>query len=87
MNRYSFLSSATILTLALAGCSGMTETQQRTLSGAAIGGAAAGLVSGDVGWAVGGAAVGAASGYIYDRTKQNEQRAYEQGVQDGRAQQ
>lgn len=52
-----------------AGCAGMTETQQRTLSGGAIGaagGAALGAISGGspaVGAAVGGAA-GAFTGYI-----------------------
>jgi len=69
MNRFSIASGAMIMAIALAGCSGMTETEQRTLSGAALGGAAAGLASGKVGWAAAGAAVCAASGYIYDQTK------------------
>ncbi|MBL8396347.1 MAG: glycine zipper family protein [Candidatus Accumulibacter sp.] len=75
--------------LALAGCAGMSSTEQRTLSGAAIGtgvGAAVGAVTGDWGWALGGAAIGAAGGYIYDQQKQKEQRAYEQGVQAGKSQ-
>ncbi len=66
MNRFSIAFGAMIMAIALTGCSGMTETEQRTLSGAAL---------------------GAASGYIYDQTKQNEKRAYEQGVRDGRSQQ
>jgi osmotically inducible lipoprotein OsmB len=43
--------------LALAGCSGMSTTQERTLSGAAIGtgvGVAVGAVTGDWAWAAGG---------------------------------
>jgi len=75
--------------LAFAGCSGMSTTEQRTLSGAAIGtgvGAAVGAVTGDWGWAAGGAAIGAAGGYLYDQQKQKEQRAYEQGVQTGKSQ-
>jgi hypothetical protein len=30
-----------------------------------------------------GAAVGAASGYLYDQSKKNEEKAYQQGVKDG----
>lgn len=53
-------------------CSGMSDTQQRVLSGGAIGAAAgAGIVAiagGSAIWgAVGGAAVGAAGGYVYDQ--------------------
>jgi hypothetical protein len=59
----------------LAGCAGMTDTQQRTLSGAAIGaagGAAIGSISGDAGWgAVIGAGTGAAAGYLYDRNQKS----------------
>ena len=60
--------------LALGGCSGMSDTQQRTLSGAGIGagaGAAAGLLTGgclSCGAVIGGG-LGAAGGYIYDQTK------------------
>lgn len=60
--------------LALGGCTGMNDTQQRTLSGGALGagaGAAAGLLTGgcvSCGAIIGGA-VGAAGGYIYDQTK------------------
>lgn len=60
--------------LALGGCSGMNDTQQRTLSGAGIGagaGAAAGLLTGgcvSCGAVIGGG-LGAAGGYIYDQTK------------------
>ena len=69
--------------LALAGCESMTDTQRRTTTGAAIGGAAAGIVTGEWGWAAAGAAAGAASGYLYDQSKKNEQKAYEKGVKDG----
>jgi hypothetical protein len=59
----------------LAGCAGMTDTQQRTLGGAAIGaagGAAIGSISGDAGWgAVIGAGTGAAAGYLYDRDQKS----------------
>lgn len=69
------LPAALVGALALAGCSGMNETQQRTLSGGAIGagaGAAAGLLTGgcmSCGAVIGGG-LGAAGGYIYDQTKE-----------------
>lgn len=60
--------------LMLAGCSGMSQTQQRTLSGAGIG-AGIGVVGTAMtggciscGAVIGGA-VGAGSGYIYDKTQ------------------
>lgn len=60
--------------LTLGACSGMNDTQQRTLSGGAIGagvgGVAGALTGGCVSCgAVIGGAVGAAGGYIYDQTK------------------
>jgi hypothetical protein len=58
--------------LALTGCT-MTDTQRRTTTGAALGGAAAGLISGEWGWAAAGAAAGAAGGYLYDKHKKSEQ--------------
>jgi osmotically inducible lipoprotein OsmB len=56
------------------GCANMTSTQQRTLSGGAIGaasGAALGALSGNAGAgaAIGGAA-GAAGGYLYEKDQQ-----------------
>ena len=73
----------------LAGCSGMSDTQQRTLSGGAIGAAAgAGIVAiagGSAIWgAVGGAAVGAVGGYAYDAYEKSKQREYNQGYQAGK---
>ena len=60
--------------LALGACENMTSTQQRTLSGGAIGagvGGAAGLITGgcvSCGAAIGGA-VGAGAGYLSDKVK------------------
>jgi hypothetical protein len=58
--------------LALSACSNMSTTQQRTLSGSAIGAAAGvgigALTGGALLWgAAGGAAVGAVGGYVYDQ--------------------
>ena len=65
---------ALVLTLSLMGCAGMSQRQQRVLSGGAIGagtGAAIGGITGGsvgTGAAVGGAA-GAAGGLITDELK------------------
>jgi osmotically inducible lipoprotein OsmB len=63
--------------LSLSACSGMSTTQQRTLSGAGIGagvGAVGTVMTGGCvtcGAAVG-AAVGAAGGYVYDRSRRHD---------------
>ena len=86
MNKH-FVILLIILALTLTGCAGMSQTEQRTLSGGA-GGAAVGAVIGALagnaamGAAIGGAA-GAAGGYLYGKHKDSEQDAYEQGRRDG----
>jgi len=59
-----------VAALPLAGCADMTQTQQRALSGKAIGaggGAIIGAISGNAGLGAGiGAAAGLAGGLIYD---------------------
>ncbi len=60
-----------VATLVVSGCGGMSTTEQRVLSGGAIGAGSGALI----GWAAGNPAVGAAvgagagalGGYIYDR--------------------
>jgi osmotically inducible lipoprotein OsmB len=64
--------------MVLGGCSGMSNTQQRMLSGGAIGASSGALV----GWAAGcpacGAAIGGgagvAGGYIYDQYQKSQGR-------------
>ena len=62
--------------VALAGCTGMDDTQQRTLSGAGAGaaiGAVGTVMTGGCiacGAAIGGA-VGAAGGYVYDQVEKD----------------
>lgn len=87
MPRLSIAASAMAMFL-LVGCAGMSDTEQRTLSGAGIGaagGALVGAIAGNtlVGAAVGTAA-GAAGGYIWDRHKKTEEDAYKKGVEDGK---
>jgi len=60
-----------VLALAVGGCSGMSSTQQRVLSGGAIGAGGGALI----GWAAGspaagaaiGAGAGALGGFLYDQ--------------------
>ena len=74
--------------MTLSGCSDMSTTQQRTLSGG-VGGAAAGAVLGAIGGNAGlGAAAGAGAGliggYIYDQHKKSQASTYEDGYNAGR---
>lgn len=86
MKRYV---TAVILAISLtfAGCAGMSDTQQRTLSGGAIGagaGAVVGAIAGNtaLGAAVG-AAGGAAGGYLYDRYEKTKEAEYQKGYKAG----
>ena len=82
----------TAATLAITACSNMSNTEQRTVSGAGIG-AAAGAVGTAIFhcnplWgAVGGAAVGAASGYVYDAYKKEQASQYNSGYNAGKTNQ
>jgi len=74
--------------IALAGCSGLNDTQQRALTGTAIGaggGAVLDAIGGNAGLgAVAGAAAGLAGGLIYDKVQKDQQSAYQQGYSAGR---
>ena len=67
-----------VATLMISSCSGMSTTEQRVVSGTAMGAGGGALI----GWAAGNPAVGAAvgagagalGGYIYDRMDQNRSR-------------
>jgi osmotically inducible lipoprotein OsmB len=74
--RTKIFAIGTALLLATAGCSGMNKTEQRTLSGAAIGAGAGAAVGAVTGMSIGagaliGAGAGAAGGYIYDQSKKD----------------
>ncbi len=60
-----------VLALALGGCSGMSSTQQRVLSGGAIGAGSGAIIGAAAGSPAVGAAIGAGAGllggYIYDQ--------------------
>jgi|WetSurMetagenome_2_1015567.scaffolds.fasta_scaffold15683_3 osmotically inducible lipoprotein OsmB len=60
--------------LIIGGCAGMNSTQQRTLSGAAIGAGGGALIGGIAGGSPGigaalGAGAGAVGGYLYDQSQ------------------
>jgi uncharacterized membrane protein len=88
MRKTLILPLALAAALGTAGCTGMSDTEQRTATGAAIG-AGSGLVIGSLfgksGWgALAGAGAGALGGYLFDQHKQAEQQAYARGLEDGR---
>lgn len=74
--------------IGLSACANMSDTQQRTLSGAgigAVGGTAIGAIAGNAGLgAVIGAAAGAGGGFLWDRHKKAEERNFQQGYDAGR---
>ena len=76
--------------VALAGCSNMSQSEQRMLSGTGIGAAGGAVVGAIAGNTAAGALIGAgaglAGGYLYDQHKKSEDRAYQQGVSAGKAQ-
>ncbi len=79
------------ITLGLYGCANMSQTEQRTATGA-LGGAGAGAIIGAIAGNAGmGAAIGAAAGtvggYLFGKHKEAEQNAYEQGRADAYRQQ
>jgi osmotically inducible lipoprotein OsmB len=67
-----------VATLMLGGCAGMSSTEQRVLSGGAMGASSGALI----GWAAGSPAVGAAigggagmlGGYLYDQYQKSQGR-------------
>jgi Glycine-zipper domain len=89
MVRKTRLGVAALLCAAmLTGCPGMTETQQRAVTGTA-GGATVGAILGAIGGnaglgALAGAGAGLAGGLIYDGVRRSERNAYQQGYAAGR---
>lgn len=67
---------AAVVVASLAGCSNLSATEERVLSGGAmgaVGGAAVGALTGGLGVGAGaaiGGAIGAAAGYVVDRVSE-----------------
>ena len=80
------IAAAFVAALTLSGCASMTDTEQRTLTGAA-GGALIGSFSANAGAGMLiGAAAGTVGGYLYDQYEQSKQDAYRQGYRAGQSQ-
>ncbi len=88
MKAMKIIALLTISVFLVAGCAGLTDTQQRTGTGAAAGaavGAAVGSLYGSAGWGAAiGAAAGGAGGYIYDQTVKSKDKAYKDGYEAGK---
>ncbi len=69
--------------LAVAACSNLNSTEQRTLTGGGIGaagGAVLGAIGGNAGLgALAGAGAGVVGGYLYDRYEKSKESSYRQG--------
>jgi uncharacterized membrane protein len=89
-HRFPRLAAALAAAVALAGCAGMTDREQRVMTGTAAGaagGALIGSMTGSAGWgAVIGAGVGAAGGLMTDHVITEREAAYNRGVAAGRSQ-
>ena len=76
------------LALSIGACADMTPTQQRALSGTAIGaggGAIIGAIGGNAGLGAGiGAGAGLLGGLLVDQSRQAQDRAFQQGFAAGR---
>ena len=74
------------VTLTLNGCAGLSDTQQRSMTGSlggAAAGAAIGAIAGNAGLgAVIGAGTGALGGFAYGKHKEAVNQAYQQGRSD-----
>ena len=85
--RHLLVVSIVVALVAIGGCAGMSETQQRTLTGGAggaAGGALIGAIAGNAGMGAAiGAGAGLAGGYLYGKHEESKQAAYQQGVADG----
>jgi len=79
--------AAAVMAVPLASCADMNPTQQRALSGTAIGaggGAVIGAIAGNAGLGAGiGAAAGLAGGLIFNKVKQDQATSYNAGYQAG----
>lgn len=75
-------------TVALGGCTGLSDTEQRVMTGGLAGagaGAAIGAIAGSTPIGLGiGAATGIAGGYLWDQHRRAEDRAFRRGVEAGR---
>jgi len=83
------IAAAAALALALAGCAGLTPTEQRALTGTtagAAGGAIIGAIAGNAGLGAAiGAGTGLAGGLIFDKVERDKDAAYRRGYSAGQS--
>ena len=88
MKKFTILVIAVFL-INIIGCAGLSDTQQRSMTGGlggAAGGAVIGAIAGNAGMgALIGGAVGTAGGFLYGKHKEAEQKAYQQGRKDAQS--
>ena len=76
-----------VLFINITGCADLSATQQRTMTGGlggAAAGAAIGAIAGNAGMgALIGGAAGSAGGFLYGRSKDAQERAFQEGVRQG----
>jgi hypothetical protein len=76
-----------VAALPVAGCAGLSPTEQRAVTGTGIGaagGAVIGALAGNAGLGAGiGAVAGLGGGLLYDQTKKNEAASYRSGYAAG----
>ena len=84
-NKVFNLAVVVFTALAFGGCAGMSDTQQRTMTGAmggAAGGALIGAIAGNAGMGAAiGAGAGALGGFAYGRHRDAVNQAFQQGQQ------
>jgi len=88
MRRMKKLVAAVVIAaVPLAGCSNMSPTEQRAVTGTGIGaagGAVLGAIGGNAGLGAGlGAAAGLAGGLLYDQAKKSQASSYREGYAAG----
>ena len=73
----------------ITGCADLSATQQRTMTGGlggAAAGAAIGAIAGNAGMgALIGGAAGSAGGFLYGRSKDAQDRAFQEGLRQGQS--
>jgi osmotically inducible lipoprotein OsmB len=83
----AMLATVVAISIAIGGCAGLSDTQQRTLTGGAAGaagGAAIGAIAGNAGLGAAiGAGTGLVGGYLYGQHEDSKKAAYQQGLADG----
>ncbi len=73
--------------LAASGCAGMSDTEQRAGTGAAIGAGGGAIIGAMSGNTMAGAAIGAGAGLVgglvVDKTKKDQEKSYQEGYEAG----